>query len=85
MDLADIAFMSGTTWVSWQQLVSGSTGSGTLTVTDATHTANITLLGQYVAEQFHIQNDGAGGTLVTDPPVPALSDPNAISLVNPQH
>ena len=50
------------------QLTSGSTGSGTLTVTDGTPatTANITLLGQYAASNFNIQTDGHGGTLVLD-------------------
>ena len=65
----DIAFISGTTSVNFVEAPSNT--SGTLTVTDTTHTANITLLGQYVAGQFNIQNDGAGGTLVTDPPVSA--------------
>src|SRR5262249_45743498 len=64
MDLMDIAFISGTTSGSWVQ--SGT--SGTLTVTDGTHTAHLTLLGQYVAGQFHVGSDGQGGTVVTDPP-----------------
>jgi hypothetical protein len=86
LDLADIPFISGTTTVSWNQLTSGSTASGTLTVTDGTlaTTANITLLGQYVAGNFHIGNDGAGGTLVTDPPV-SSSDQNQLALANTQH
>src|SRR5262249_40553305 len=41
--------------------------SGTLTVTDGTHTANLTLLGQYSAANFHLASDGHGGTMVTDP------------------
>ena len=55
-------------------------GIGTLTVSDGTHTANILLLGQYSAAQFHVTTDGNGGTLVTDPPVvsgTAASDPFA--------
>jgi hypothetical protein len=47
-------------------------------------TANITLLGQYAAGNFHIQNDGAGGTVVIDPPVPA-SDQNQLALPNTYH
>jgi hypothetical protein len=43
--------------------------SGTLTVTDGTHTAQIALLGQYVTANFHLSADGHGGTLVKDPPV----------------
>ena len=71
IDLRDIAFISGTTTLNWMQ-----TGtSGTLTVTDGTPatTANITLLGQYAAGNFHIGNDGAGGTVVSDPPVSSTS------------
>ena len=41
--------------------------SGTLTVTDGTHTASLTLLGQYSANQFSLASDGHGGTMVTDP------------------
>jgi autotransporter passenger strand-loop-strand repeat protein len=73
MDLVDIAFHSGTTSTTWAQ--SGT--SGTLTVTDGSHTAHITLLGQYVAGQFHVGNDGQGGTVVTDPP------PGDMPLVQP--
>ena len=44
-----------------------ATGSGTLTVSDHMgHTANITLLGQFMAAQFNIAADGHGGTLVTE-------------------
>jgi hypothetical protein len=64
LDLVDIAFNSGTTSATWVQ--SGT--NGTLTVTDGTHTAHLTLLGQYVASQFHVGSDGQGGTVVTDPP-----------------
>jgi hypothetical protein len=38
-------------------------------VSDGTHSANILLLGQYIAGQFHLATDGQGGTVVTDPPV----------------
>jgi len=41
--------------------------SGTLTVTDGTHTANLTLLGQYSTGHFSLASDGHGGTVVTDP------------------
>jgi hypothetical protein len=44
--------------------------SGTLTVNDGTHTANIQLLGQYTASEFAAASDGHGGTLIsfTSPP-----------------
>src|SRR5215470_14456246 len=72
LDLGDIAFGSGT-HVSFTE--AGDNLSGTLTVTDGVHTANITLLGQYVAGQFTSANDGRGGTLIGDPPVTAVADP----------
>jgi autotransporter passenger strand-loop-strand repeat protein len=42
--------------------------SGTLTVTDGTHTAHILLLGNYMASTFTPSNDGSGGTSIVDPP-----------------
>jgi hypothetical protein len=80
-DQRDIAFISGTTTVNFVEAPSNL--SGTLTVGDGTPatTANITLLGQYVAGNFHIQSDGAGGTLVTDPPVSAGTDQTPIALL----
>jgi hypothetical protein len=79
LDLADIPFVAGTT-VGFLE-APGNT-SGTLTVSDnAGHTANITLLGNYMAIQFNIVTDGHGGTIVFDPPV-SSTDPN---LINPHH
>jgi hypothetical protein len=46
----------------------GKNLSGTLTVTDGMHTANLTLLGQYAAGQYTSATDGHGGTLIGDPP-----------------
>jgi autotransporter passenger strand-loop-strand repeat protein len=66
IDLRDIAFGSNTTLGFTE---AGDNLSGTLTVSDGTNTANITLLGQYVAGNFTKQSDGNGGTLITDPPV----------------
>jgi hypothetical protein len=66
LDLADIAFGAGT------QL--GYTPNGgnigrTLSITDGTHTANLALLGSYVAANFAMSSDGNGGTVVVDPPI----------------
>ena len=36
-------------------------------VTDGTHAADLTLLGQHSTANFHLASDGQGGTLVTDP------------------
>jgi hypothetical protein len=41
---------------------SGDTSGGTLSVTDGTHTANIALLGNYLASAFVASSDGHGGT-----------------------
>jgi hypothetical protein len=58
--------------------------SGTLVVSQGGQSANITLLGSYVAGNFHIQSDGASGTLVTDPPVP-MTDSGPFMLVAMHH
>jgi hypothetical protein len=68
IDLRDIAFGTSTT-IGYTD----SGGSGTLTVSDGTHTATINLLGQYTAGNFTKQTDGNGGTLITDPPVQGLT------------
>src|SRR5262249_41803163 len=63
IDLADIAFGSNTTAV----YLASSADTGTLTVSDGTHTANIALLGKYSPTSFKIASDGHGGTAVVDP------------------
>jgi len=82
LDLRDIAFGSGT-HVSFAE--AGNNQSGTLTVTDGVHSANIMLLGQYTAGQFTSASDGHGGTLIGDPPVAAANDPNSAMLAAPHH
>jgi autotransporter passenger strand-loop-strand repeat protein len=77
IDLVDITFGTGTS-VKFTE-AAGNT-SGTLTVTDGTHTANLTLLGQYSAANFSLSSDGNGGTLITDPAVTASA-----SIAAPQH
>ena len=64
LDLTDITFTSGVTKATY----SGTTASGTLTVTDGTHTAHIQLVGNYTtAGAFVLSSDGHGGTTVIDP------------------
>jgi len=64
IDLRDIAFGPNTR----AAFIEAATGSsGTLTVTDGTHTADLTLLGQYATANFSLSSDGAGGTFVKDP------------------
>lgn len=62
IDLQDIAFTAQTT-ATWTQ--NGT--SGTLSVTDGTNTANLSLLGFYSTANFTLSSDGAGGTFVVDP------------------
>ncbi|NEV00841.1 Ig-like domain-containing protein [Bradyrhizobium uaiense] len=64
IDLKDIAFGSATS-----ASYSGDTTGGVLTVTDAqSHTAHLSLVGDYAHSTFNLSNDGSGGTLVIDPP-----------------
>jgi len=60
IDLTNIPFVPGNTTASY----SGTSTSGTLTVTDGTLTANIALLGNYMASSFVTASDGGTGTLV---------------------
>jgi hypothetical protein len=62
LDLVDIGFVTST-----EATFSGTTSSGVLTVTDGTHTAHITLIGDYIASTFTAKSDGHGGTVVVDP------------------
>jgi hypothetical protein len=66
LDLRDISFTSGVTTATY----SGTTASGTLTVTDGTHTAHIKLAGNYNTSGFTLSSDGNGGTTVIDPAPP---------------
>jgi hypothetical protein len=76
LDLLDIAFGGSTT-----AKFSGTTASGVLTVTDGTHTARITLLGNYTASTFTPSSDGHGGTSVVDPTAPSSRTPPLQPLV----
>jgi hypothetical protein len=58
---------------------SGTSSSGTLSVTDGTHTANIILLGNHLASTFVASSDGHGGTSVIDPPAAATDQPALVS------
>ncbi len=64
IDLRGIAFAAGST-KSFKE-AAGNT-SGTLTLTDGTHTVHLTLLGVYSSTNFKLAIDGKGGTLITDP------------------
>jgi hypothetical protein len=79
LDLGDIAFVSGTTTVSF----TGTTASGILAVTDGAHTAKFTLLGNYTKSTFTLSSDGHGGTTVTDPAAAPLTHAMASFQVGP--
>jgi hypothetical protein len=79
--LRDIAFGAGT---SASFVEASSLMSGTLTVTDGTNTANITLLGQFMTGDFNLRHVKFGGTLVTTAPAGAASD-SPIGLVTWNH
>jgi hypothetical protein len=67
LDLADIQF-SGQLQMNYTANAGGT--GGTLSVSDGTHSANITLLGQYDAGGFQANDDQHMGTLVTyHPPI----------------
>ena len=78
LDLSDIAF-GANTQVSFAEAASNT--SGALTVTDGLHTANLTLLGQYVTAQFTSGSDGHGGTMIGDPPLMAMTEPAPMTIV----
>jgi hypothetical protein len=59
----------------------GDASGGTLRVTDGAHSANIALLGNYMASVFVAGSDGRGGTSVVDPPALSGVQP----LVTPPH
>ena len=60
----------------------GDTSGGTLSVTDGTHTANIALLGNYLASTFVTSSDGHGGTNVVEH---AASTDQTSLVAQPQH
>ena len=61
LDLRDIGFVSPN-----EATFSGTANSGVLTVTDGTHTAQITLLGDYTGSTFVASSDGKGGVDIVD-------------------
>ena len=63
LDLTDIAFGANTSLGYYEN--SANPGGG-LTVSDGVHTANIALLGTYMASSFVTSSDGHGGTLISD-------------------
>ena len=65
LDLRDILYSSHGVSIGWTPSVGFS---GTLTVGDGQgHTANLTLIGNFSAGDFHATSDGFGGTVISDP------------------
>jgi hypothetical protein len=58
---------------------SGDSSSSMLSITDGAHSANITLLGNYMASAFATSNDGHGGTLISEASTqtPLVTQPHA--------
>jgi hypothetical protein len=69
IDVEGLAYVSGSSTVSWTQKTSGATASGVLTVKEGAQTQSFTLVGSYTTSNFSVTSDGHGGTLITDPPV----------------
>jgi hypothetical protein len=67
LDFVDVIFGAGTS-ASYVENQEGT--GGTLTVTDGSHTANVSLLGQYSADGFQASDDQHVGTLIAyHPPI----------------
>jgi Bacterial Ig domain len=62
LDLKDISFGPDTT-----ATFLGTQSGGTLTVSDGTSTAEISLAGDYLSSTWDVSSDGSGGTNVVDP------------------
>ncbi len=69
LDLTDIGYTKGVTTATLVE--NGIKTAGVLTVTDGTHTAKITLAGNFSNSTFTTSSDGHGGTKVVDPPAGA--------------
>jgi autotransporter passenger strand-loop-strand repeat protein len=82
LDLRDIAFGTKTT-LGFAE--ASNNLSGTLTVSDGSHTASIGLLGQYMASQFTMASDGGGGTLIGEAPLMAAASPHPVTLAAAAH
>ncbi len=84
LDLRDIGFVGAS-----EATFKGNKTSGVLTVTDGTHTAKITLEGDYLSATFLASSDGEGGTDVVVAAVtlgifpPSVT--GAATLVSMQH
>jgi hypothetical protein len=79
IDFADIGFGASSTL---GYAANAERSGGTLSVGDGTHTANIALLGSYMASSFVAASDGHGGTLISETAqsatqMPVVTQPHA--------
>ena len=79
IDLMNINFAAGVE-MSYAP-TSGANTSGTLTVSDGTHTAELEFQGTYSLANFKVASDGNGGTLLTDPTVVMQKPGNAPAII----
>ena len=79
IDLPGIAFGTDTTL---GYLPNSNQTGGTLSLTDGTHSANIALLGNYMASSFVTESDDHGGTMVV---AEASQTANQLLLTASQH
>jgi hypothetical protein len=77
LDLGDLHFSNS---LSLSYAASADGSGGKLTVSDGSHTASITLTGQFDAAGFHAAADAGSGTLVTYTPTSIASQ-----LFDPLH
>jgi hypothetical protein len=83
LDLKDVGFVSST-----EATFSGTASGGLLTVTDGTHTAHISLVGNYLNTTFVASSDGSTGVKVVTqapqaPSTHALASAMASLVVSP--
>ena len=79
IDLSGIAFDAQTTLGYAPN--GGQTGGGTLSLSDGIHSANIALLGSYMASSFATASDNHGGTMV----LAQAATPNDQALLSTPH
>jgi hypothetical protein len=79
LDLGDIGFVSA-----GEATFSGTAAGGVLSVTDGTHTARISLVGDYVGSAFTASSDGHGGVSIVDPAPAPLALIAAMSTLGSQ-
>jgi hypothetical protein len=72
IDLGDLAFSANT---SLGFTANGANSGGSLMVSNGGTTANITLLGNYIASTFVTSSDGHGGTMISEAAMTAQTPP----------